>query len=166
MNKIPVALAKRVTTLQNLKGQLVYVLGTAHVSKRSEAETRELILQTKPKAVFVELCEQRRPLLDQNEGKPEPELSFSDQLAAVRTGQVNLFTMFYKLMMKMYNLTPGGEFRAAAAAAKDLGVPLVLGDRIVGITIMRFWKGMTFWDKLKLFYVLRPRLDDALKGST
>ena len=40
-------------------GNEVYLIGTAHVSKKSAEEVRDVIQAVRPDTVFVELCEKR-----------------------------------------------------------------------------------------------------------
>jgi pheromone shutdown protein TraB len=56
----------------------------------------------------------------------------------------------YQWVMNHYNFVPGKEFLAAAEAARELKVPIVLGDRQVAITVKRIWMGLTGWQKAKL----------------
>lgn len=59
MKSLSKLLSKSVTCLRSRSGQSIYVLGTAHVSKRSCEQAVELISVVKPSAVLLELCEQR-----------------------------------------------------------------------------------------------------------
>lgn len=157
MNKLPINLAKYVVTLRKFNGQAVYLLGTAHVSERSVNQVTELIKFVKPSGVFVEVCDQRRAICEEDEESlPKEEESFSDIIEQYRSGQANAFTLVYRYIMKAYNLKPGGEFKAAVASARELKVPVILGDRMVGITMMRLWNGLTAWQKTKLIMEMLP----------
>lgn len=151
--KLSSTLLKHVIKLSNSRGQVVHLLGTAHVSERSCAEVKELIHIIKPAAVFVELCEQRRSILEPGYIKDANNLSFKERIMA---GD-NPFQVMYLLLMKMYDLKPGKEFVAASETAKELDIPLILGDRPVKITVDRLWMGLTMWQKAKLCWYFIPK---------
>ena len=56
MHRVPAALRSRVTVLKGRGNKQVFVLGTAHLSKRSEEDVGELVKAIKPSDIFVELC--------------------------------------------------------------------------------------------------------------
>lgn len=155
-------LLKHVVKLTNARGQVVHLLGTAHVSERSCLEVRELVHTIKPAAVFVELCEQRKGILEHG-GKDDVDLTNKEIWDKVRSNEMNPFQVMYLSVMKMYDLRPGKEFVAASDAAKELGIPLVLGDRPVGITLSRLWMGLNVWQKAKLlwYFLPKPTFDDS-----
>jgi pheromone shutdown protein TraB len=165
MNRVALGFMKRVVQLRNAKGQTVHLLGTAHVSERSRVEVKELITHIKPGAVFVEVCEQRKHILDE-EASEQKDMTLAESLDGLRTGQINAFSLFMVYLMKAYNLKPGLEFRAAAQTAKELGnIPVVLGDRMISITMMRFWGGLSLWDKFRLVKSLFGSDDDDKEGK-
>jgi pheromone shutdown protein TraB len=164
MNKTALGFMKRVVKLRNARGQTVHLLGTAHVSERSRVEVKELITHIKPGAVFVEVCEQRKHILEHEEVEKK-DMTWAESLDALRTGEINAFSLFFIYLMKAYNLKPGLEFKAAAETAKELGnIPVVLGDRMISITMMRFWGGLSLWDKFRLTKTLLTS-DDAPEGT-
>ena len=65
MNRVPTALRSRVTVLKgrSTAGKQVFVLGTAHLSKRSEEDVGELVQAIRPSDIFVELCGARSDIL-------------------------------------------------------------------------------------------------------
>eukprot|EP01032_Pedospumella_encystans_P019104 gene19104-21730_t len=151
MQKLPARIAKNLVTLKNVRGQMVHLLGTAHVSQQSCNDARTVISTIKPSAVFLELCKQREQILDPSfDYNGASKLSVRQTLEAYRSGNLNGFTLMYTLMTKYHNLEPGKEFIAAADEAAKFNIPIVLGDRSVGITIKRIWQGLTFWQKAKL----------------
>jgi len=138
-------------TLTNVRGQMVHLLGTAHVSKQSCDDARTVISTIRPSAVFLELCKQREKMLDPSfDFNIASKLSVRETLAAYRSGTMNGFTLMYTLMTKYHKLEPGKEFIAAANEANKFNIPIVLGDRFIGITVKRIWQGLTFWQKAKL----------------
>jgi pheromone shutdown protein TraB len=161
MNRVALGFMKRVVQLRNARGQTVHLLGTAHVSERSRVEVKDLITHIKPGVVFVEICEQRKPILDEEDSENK-KMTLAESLDALRTGEMNAFSLLMMYLMKAYNLKPGMEFRAAAQTAKELGdIPVVLGDRMISITMMRFWGGLSVWDKFRLIKSLFEPEDNS-----
>lgn len=160
-------LLKHVVKLTNARGQVVHLLGTAHVSERSCVEVKELIHSIKPAAVFVELCEQRKGILEPDYAQKEDDMAAGEVWDKMKSGDLNPFQMMYLSVMKMYKLKPGKEFIAASESAKELDIPLVLGDRPVGITVNRLWMGLTLWQKVKLcwYFIPKPSFDDSAISS-
>lgn len=155
MHKIPSALQKHVSVLTSpFSPHRVYLIGTAHVSKKSCERVQELIGIVKPKAVFLEICEQRKNLLKEPEQQVVVKKTFKENLADFTQGNTNLFTIFYSILLRKagndLESAPGAEFRAGAEAAKLCDATLVLGDRDIRITVQRVWKGMTMLDKSKI----------------
>lgn len=141
----------------------IYLLGTAHVSTESRNEVVEVIEKLKPDIVFLELCAQRRSLLEISE---EELLQKYDQLtlnelnlSIKRNGLASALTSFLFIyatgqISKQLGVVPGGEFRSAFNSA-SLNIPsclIHLGDRPVNITFQRFIASLSFYDKLKLFF--------------
>ncbi|EGG25294.1 hypothetical protein DFA_03543 [Cavenderia fasciculata] len=68
---------------------------------------------------------------------------------------------------------PGAEFITAYLESKKVGAKIVLGDRLVEITLQRVWNSLTRWEKIKfVFYLFIASFSevteqdiDALKNS-
>lgn len=146
----------RLTTKAS-RGRVVYLLGTAHVSKASVTAVRELIAETKPKVVFIELCEKRRKLL-QTLPESNDSVNHTQLLQRLIKGEINVFAAIYALALesaaKKLETKPGAEFIEAAESATSQGAEVFLGDRDVDVTIQRVWKGLKMWQKLTLSYNL------------
>lgn len=147
------SLLKQLTILKSQNSRhTVYLIGTAHVSEKSSESVRELIGIIKPKAVFLELCDLRRSIIEVSANDAEVvEMSFFDELDSLRTGKTNLFGLIYKRALRKASsdigVESGGEFKAAYEAAQACGATVVLGDRNVGITLKRVWQGLSFFEK-------------------
>ncbi|KYQ92819.1 hypothetical protein DLAC_05404 [Tieghemostelium lacteum] len=55
---------------------------------------------------------------------------------------------------KQSNSQPGSEFITAFLEAKKIGATVVLGDRLVEITLQRVWSSLSRWEKFKFVYSL------------
>ena len=161
MNKIPKTLLREVVALNSTcRQKTIYLLGTCHVSAKSCADVRLLISSVQPKAVFLELCQSRREVLDDNFSRDyrskHKDLSYSEIIQKLRSGELDLFTLAYSSILRSIsnelNITPGSEFKAAydCALALPTRAYIVLGDRDVGITVNRLWNGLTAMQKIKL----------------
>ena len=145
---------KQLTILKSQNGRnAVYLIGTDHFSKKSAENVRDLIGIVKPKAVFLELCEERRSFIERspNDNRVEAETSFFGALDDLRNGRINLFGLFYKTGQRMasleFGVEGGGEFVAGYHAAKECGASVILGDRNRGVTVQRIWQGLSFFEK-------------------
>jgi len=65
---------------------------------------------------------------------------------------------------KQSNVGPGAEFLTAFVEAKKIGAVVVLGDRLIEITLQRVWNSLSRWEKMKfVFYLLWASLSDVTK---
>ncbi|MFU0789620.1 MAG: TraB/GumN family protein [Virgibacillus proomii] len=122
-------------------GDKEYILiGTAHVSKHSAEQVKEVIEIEKPDAVCVELDEQRyQSLKDENKWKN------MDIFKVIKEKKASLLLMnlaissFQKRMAKQFGINPGQEMIQGIESAKEIGAELVLADRNIQITFSRIW---------------------------
>ncbi len=127
------------------------LLGTAHVSRASTAQVRALLDGGGFDAVGVELCLARyNALLD-----PE-SLAHLDLLRVLRQGKAamvagNLALAAYQQRLAgQLGVEPGAEQRAAVDGALARGLPVLLLDRDLGITLRRIVRGLSLWQRLTL----------------
>ncbi len=136
-----------------LKNMDVVMVGTAHVSKTSIEEVLSTIREEKPDAVAVELCQARydimkNPLAWQN-------MDIFKVIKEKKTAflMANLvMASFQRRIGEKLGVKPGDEMRAAIEEAEASGMEVVLVDRNVQITLARAWRGLGFWEKMKLLY--------------
>ena len=157
MNRVPAALRNRVTVLLSPRSaRKIFVLGTAHLSRRSSEDVKQLIHAVQPSDVFVELCGNRTDVLYRDGQDDSFKNGFGPQemVKVIKNG--NLFAAGYAYLLhslgKELDLTPGAEFRAAYLAAQETRSNVLLGDRDVRTTIFRVWQGLTFMEKGRLLY--------------
>jgi pheromone shutdown protein TraB len=159
----------------------IYLLGTAHVSKNSSNEVQQLLEYLNPNCIFIELCDERVQLLEQqptsdinnNKSNINPvttKLSFGDRVKNTREAQGGsllqaistvLLTSIQEDFASELSVEVGGEFKCAhqywqnrrdSPNVSIVRKPfLVLGDRPFHITIIRAWESLWWWPKLKLF---------------
>ncbi|AET67713.1 pheromone shutdown-related protein TraB [Desulfosporosinus orientis DSM 765] len=138
-----------------MDGRQIILIGTAHVSKKSAEEVKELIEEEKPDTVCVELCQSRYQAIQDAE-----RWKNTDIVKIIKQGQslvllINLIMSAYqKRLAKQFDIKPGQEMIQGIESAKQLGATLCLADRDIQTTMRRLWRGLGFWGKAKLFYQL------------
>lgn len=126
------------------------IVGTAHVSKKSVEEVKEVIEKEKPDAVAVELCPRRYHALVHGQRE---EVSIAE---VIKSG--NVFMLIFQLILAYFQrkvgeetgVKPGGEMLAAIEKAREVGADVILIDRDIGITFKRFWQKLSFFEKIRL----------------
>ncbi len=126
----------------------ITLLGTAHVSRTSEAAVRQLIASGRFDAVAVELCPSRHAAV-----RDPDALARMDLLQVVREGKMGLvaanlaLTAYQQRLADQLGVEPGAELRAALEAADAAGLPVLLIDREVGITLRRLTAAVPWWKR-------------------
>ncbi|MGE5184991.1 MAG: TraB/GumN family protein [Acidobacteriota bacterium] len=143
-----------VTTLVE-GGTTYHVVGTAHVSQRSVDEVRQVIEETKPDVVCVELCKNRYDALTKDSAFRD-----LDVFQVVKTGKT-LYLLghlalasYQRKLGAELGVKPGAELLAAAEAAQDKGIPVELIDRDIHTTLRRTWKNLGVWRRFTLLWSL------------
>jgi pheromone shutdown-related protein TraB len=129
----------------------IILVGTAHISKDSVEEVKQVIEEHKPDIVAVELCKRRYESItnkDQWENTPISKLLNSSN-AYLLLAQTFLGSIQRKLG-KEYGVDPGSEMIAAMDEAKKQGLDVALVDRDITVTLRRAWKRMGFREKFRL----------------
>jgi len=143
-------------------GKKIVLIGTAHISKKSKEQVKEVIEAEKPEIVAIEL-DRNRFLGLMNKDKVKPKLS-----QIFKTKKPFLFLLqfilskYQKKIASDFNISPGEEMIQAVESAKMVGAKILLADRNINITLERLMKKLTFKDKLKLLFG-RMSKEDAKK---
>ncbi len=138
-----------------MDGKEIILIGTAHVSKQSAEEVKEIIQQEKPDTVCIELCESRYQSISD-----EQRWKNTDIIKIIKEGKalmllINLILSSYqKRLAKQFGIKPGQEMIQGIESAKEIGATLCLADRDIQITMKRLWRGLGLWGKVKLFFQL------------
>ncbi|MDR2795960.1 MAG: TraB/GumN family protein, partial [Spirochaetaceae bacterium] len=135
----------------HLDGREIILIGTAHISRESINEVREVILRERPGMVCVELDNGRFEAMTQKDGWAKLDI-----IKVIREGKG--FLLIANLVLSSFQhrlgddlgVKPGEEMRAAVDAAVELGVPYSFCDREVQRTLRRAWSKCGFWSKCKL----------------
>lgn len=142
--------SKNITRL-HFDGKEIILIGTAHVSKQSAEQVKEVIEVEQPDSVCIELDEQRyQSIMEGNKWKE------TDIFKVIKEKKATLLLMnlalssFQKRMAKQFGINAGQEMIQGIESAKELGANLVLADRNIQITFSRIWHNVGFWGKTKL----------------
>jgi pheromone shutdown-related protein TraB len=147
----------------NFGDREIILIGTAHVSKESIDEVRQVIRgetplvsgsspgDSPPDQVCVELDAARYTAMTQKESWEK-----LDVIKVFREGKgfllmANLvLSGFQRRMGKELGVQPGEEMKTAVETAEAMGIPYAFCDREVQITLRRAWARCGFWSKCKL----------------
>ncbi len=135
----------------HMDGKEFILIGTAHVSKHSAQQVKEVIEAEKPDSVCVELDEQRYQAI--TEGNKWSDM---DIFKVIKENKATLLLMnlalssFQKRMAAQFGINAGQEMIQGIESAKEVGASLVLADRDIQITFSRIWHNVGWWGKMQL----------------
>lgn len=130
----------------------ILLVGTAHLSQQSRELVEQVISRERPDTVCVELDHRRYQALSNRQQWEHLNLKELIRKRQLSTLMATLILASYqKRLGGQMGMTPGAELLAAARSAESLGIPLVLCDRDIRITLQRAWRN-TPW--LKKGYLL------------
>jgi pheromone shutdown-related protein TraB len=129
----------------------IILIGTAHVSRQSAEQVKEVIDREQPDSVCIELDEQRyQSIKDNNKWKQ------TDIFKVIKDKKATLLLMnlaissFQNRMAKQFDIKPGQEMIQGIASAKENGAELVLADRNIQTTFSRIWHNLGWTGKSQL----------------
>jgi len=136
-------------------GKEILLVGTAHVSKDSAREVKELIEQEKPDSVCVELCTARHnSIKNRNKWKNMDIITIIKQKKALLLLVNLILSSFQKRLAQQLGINPGQEMIQAISSAKEINAHLVLADRDIQVTFARVWKKLSLWGKMRILFML------------
>ena len=135
----------------NLDGKELILIGTAHVSRQSAEQVKEVIERERPDSVCIELDAQRyQSVMDSNKWKE------TDIFKVIKEKKSTLLLMnlaissFQNRLAKQFDIKPGQEMIQGIESAKETGAELVLADRNIQITFSRIWNNLGLTGKAQL----------------
>ncbi|MBB6453165.1 pheromone shutdown-related protein TraB [Salirhabdus euzebyi] len=135
----------------HLDGKEIILIGTAHVSKHSAEQVKEVIEAEKPDVVCVELDEQRyQSIMDGNKWKEMDIFKVIKERKATLLLMNLAISSFQKRMAKQFGINAGQEMIQGIESAKEVGADLVLADRNIQITFSRIWGNIGLKGKMML----------------
>ncbi len=154
--------------LEQVDGRSIYLIGTAHLSRQSAQEAEDVIRRVRPHSVCVELCESRHAALSRPEAWREMDLFQVVRKKQATTVLAHLIlSAFQRRMGEHLGVRPGLEMIRAMETAEAVGAELVLADRNIQVTLIRTWRNLRWWDKLRVTFglmftlVAAPRFSEA-----
>lgn len=134
-----------------INGKELVLIGTAHVSKHSAEQVKEVIAQEQPDTVCIELDEQRyQSITDGNKWKEMDIFKVIKEKKATLLLMNLAISSFQKRMANQFDISPGQEMIQGIESAKEIGAELVLADRDIQITFSRIWRGIGLKGKAML----------------
>jgi len=127
------------------------LIGTAHVSRESINEVRQIIQSEKPNLVCVELDEGRYAAITRKDTWEKLNMVnvFKEGKGFLLMANLVL-SGFQRRIGAELGVKPGEEMKTALDVAGELGIPHALCDREVQITLRRAWANCGLWNKCKL----------------
>ncbi|GAB6089313.1 TraB/GumN family protein [Spirochaeta dissipatitropha] len=144
-------------TLTRLKSgdREILLVGTAHVSRDSVDQVREIIAEERPDQICVELDQSRYQSLAQKNRWQNLDIA---QVLKQRKGFLLLVNLvlgsFQRRLGNDLGVSPGEEMLAAIQAAEESNTPFHLCDREIQVTLSRAWRSTGLWGKNKLLAAL------------
>ncbi|KAG0575453.1 hypothetical protein KC19_5G004900 [Ceratodon purpureus] len=145
--------------------EVVYIVGTAHMSRVSANQVTRVINAVHPDNVVIELCRSRAgimydeptPTTDGSSNKLNLMSMSGDSFGSTVGRSLKLggrsalalrllLASVSKRLSTSAGVATGEEFRAARKAAEGIGAQIVLGDRPIEITLRRAWRSLS-WDE-------------------
>jgi len=127
------------------------LVGTAHVSRRSVEEVREVILAEEPDRVCVEIDETRLNSLIKKQSWQNLNIG---QVLRERKGFLLLANLVLSSFQRRLGLemgvSPGEEMLTAVKICEEQGIAFSLCDRDIQVTLRRAWSLSSFWGKNKM----------------
>lgn len=146
---------KSTQKILELNGRKFILIGTAHVSKASISEVESAIEEQKPDSVAIELDEIRLKNMQDKESWKKMDII---EILRKKQGFLLLanivLSAYQKRMGEDAGIKPGDEMAAAIKKANELGIPEIMVDRPVAVTLRRAWAKNSFMGKCKLLSLL------------
>ncbi|WP_442970773.1 TraB/GumN family protein [Rossellomorea sp. LJF3] len=141
---------KNVTRI-HMDGKEFILIGTAHVSRQSAEQVKEVIEAERPDTVCVELDEPRYQSIVEGDKWRD-----TDIFQVIKDKKATLLLMnlaigsFQRRMAKQFGIKPGQEMIQGIESAKEINAELVLADRNIQVTFSRIWNSVGLSGKAKL----------------
>lgn len=135
----------------DLNGKELILIGTAHVSRQSAEQVKEVIESERPDSVCIELDDQRyQSIMDRNKWKETDIFNVIKEKKATLLLMNLAISSFQNRLAKQFDIQPGQEMIQGIESAKEAGADLVLADRNIQITFSRIWHNLGMAGKAQL----------------
>ena len=131
----------------------IILIPTAHISKKSAEQVKDVIETEEPDSVCVELDEERYSSINNEDKWSEMNIFQVIKEKKSLLLLVNLIiSSFQSRLAEKLGINAGQEMRQGIESAEETGAELVLADRNIQLTFKRVWRGLGLWEKLKLIF--------------
>ena len=135
----------------DIEGKELILIGTAHVSRQSAEQVKEVIEREKPDSVCIELDAQRyQSVMESNKWKETDIFKVLKEKKATLLLMNLAISSFQNRLAKQFDIKPGQEMIQGIESAKEAGAELVLADRNIQITFSRIWHNLGLTGKAQL----------------
>ncbi len=135
----------------NIGEKEIILIGTAHVSKHSAEQVKEVIALENPDSVCIELDEGRyQSIMDGNRWKDMDIFKVIKEKKATLLLMNLAISSFQKRIANQFDIKPGQEMIQGIESAEEIGAELVLADRNIQTTFSRIWGNIGFKGKTTL----------------
>ena len=133
-----------------LDSREIILIGTAHISRESADLVDRVITEEKPDVVCVELCKTRFEAIQQKDKWQEMDIVkvIRENRTALLLSQLLMMSL-QKKIAERFNINPGEDMLRAISRAEESGAEVVLADREIRVTLLRTWRMMGLWSKMK-----------------
>jgi pheromone shutdown-related protein TraB len=133
-----------------LDSREITLIGTAHISRESADLVDRVITEEKPDVVCVELCKARFEAIQQKDKWQEMDIVkvVRENRTALLLAQLLMMSLQKKIAERL-NINPGEDMLRAISRAEESGAEVVLADREIRVTLLRTWRMMGLWSKMK-----------------
>jgi pheromone shutdown-related protein TraB len=148
----------------NLEGKEIILLGTAHVSKNSAQQVKDIIETKKPDSVCIELDEQRYKSI-----KDKAKWRNTDIVKIIKEKKAGfmltniILSNYQRKIAEQFEINAGQEMIQGIISAEEIGAKTVLADRNIQTTFTRLWRKVSLWGKVKLISSIMFSLIDDEK---
>lgn len=141
---------QNVNKIEFENGKVLYLVGTAHVSKESMDLVSSMIEDNEPDTVAVELDPGRLEVLKNRKRYEETDIFeiFRKKKVLFFSAQL-LLSSYQKKISEKTGTAPGAEFKKAVEMAEEKDLNLITADRDISITLKRTIRSMTLKEKAK-----------------
>ncbi|ASN03875.1 TraB/GumN family protein [Virgibacillus necropolis] len=127
----------------HIDGKELILIGTAHISKHSAEQVKEVIEAENPDSVCIELDEQRyQSIMDGNKWRDMDIFKVIKEKKATLLLMNLAISSFQRRMAKQFGINAGQEMIQGIESAKAINADLVLADRNIQTTFSRVWRGV------------------------
>lgn len=138
-----------------LNGRQIILVGTAHISQKSADEVKDIIEAENPDTVCIELCQARyQAMVDTDRWKNTDIFKILKERKAFLLLANLIVSSYQKRLARQFGVEPGLEMKQGILSAEEIGAEICLADRDIQVTMLRLWRNVGFFGKLKLFFQL------------